>query len=506
MMAATENTFLIQPTETAPLRQSAGLPVIYGLTIFLSAFLLFQVQPVIAKIIVPWFGGSSAVWITCLLFFQLVLLFGYFYAFWVINHLDGATQKIVHLSLLALSVAVLPILPSNAWKPAGPEWPTLHILVLLSATVGLPFFILSTTSPLLQAWYGQARREGRPYRFFALSNAASMLALLSYPVLFEPELSTRHQAVGWSMVFACFAALCAALTLGRKNAAVPVELTAVTGEKPSRLDQFLWVALSATASILLLALTNHLTQNVAAIPFMWILPLALYLLSLILCFEGRGWYRRGLFLRLLAIALAAIAYGIPGSFSGGPLTVVIPIFGGGLFICCMVCHGELASLKPAPEYLTTFYLMTSLGGALGGVFVCLIAPHLFPGFFELQVGLGCCAALVTFLLLRDSESTFYWKGESRLARLSLVFFFGFYVAGLGVEVLNTIGEVDVIVRNFYGSLTVVKLDPLNPSRTTLKLGNGIIEHGRQFVDPGQRRIPTTYYGPKSGLGLALEIV
>lgn len=505
MMGAGRNLQYI-PGDKTPLHlpnPESALPVLYGLTIFVGAFLLFQVQPIIAKIIVPWFGGSAAIWTTCLLFFQLVLLLGYAYAYWVINRLRPKTQIVLHLCLLALGVMALPIFPSDTLKPSGPQWPTLHILLLLTATVGLPYFLLSTTSPMLQAWYGQIRKTGKPYRLFAVSNAASMLALLTYPVFVEPYLSTRHQAMGWSLAFAAFVALCAALTARNMNTEASQEGRG-HDPRPSRVDQFFWLAFSATSSTLFLAVTNHLSQNVAAVPFLWILPLSLYLLSFILCFEGRGWYKRGLFLRLLAVALAAMAYALPGQYSGGPLFVVIPLYLVGLFICCMVCHGELAELKPSADFLTSFYLLVSLGGAIGGVFVCLIAPQVFPGFFELPIGLGCCAILVTVALRRDPSTTFY-KGNSRTAWLVLVFFIGFYLSGLGVEILNSVSDVDLMVRNFYGCLTIVNEHTSTPPSATRKLGNGTIEHGRQFLAPDRRRQPTTYYGPDSGVGLAIKV-
>jgi SAM-dependent methyltransferase len=501
-------------TEPAPGVQAPGLlpagdtegratGLLYGLTVFVGAFLLFQVQPLIAKMIVPWFGGSSAVWATCLLFFQVVLLLGYIYADLLTRRAPPAFQTRIHLVLLALAVLMLPIIPSVSWKPSGPEWPTLHILLLLGATVGLPYFLLSTTSPLLQAWYGQARRGGRPYRLYALSNAGSMLALLSYPVLVEPSFSTRHQAIGWSVAFIVFAALCGTLTFRAKSGAA-WRAPAESQPTPSRADRVLWVALTACASTLLLAITNHLTQNVAAIPFLWVLPLSLYLLSFILCFEGRRWYRRGLFLRLLAVALGGMAYALSAKFTGTPLGVHIPLFCGGLFICCMVCHGELARLKPSTEYLTSFYVMAALGGALGGVFVCLIAPHVFRGYMELPIGLVSCALLVLVVLRRDPAGTVHsprWRPSWLMATLLTVLL----VVFLTTEIRKKISDAALMVRNFYGCLKIINEDVSDPVDATRELVNGTIDHGEQFMAPSKRRLPTTYYGPKSGVGLAIKV-
>lgn len=488
---------------TAADTEGGASALLYGLTIFVGAFLLFQVQPLIAKIIVPWFGGSSAVWATCLLFFQVVLLLGYIYADLLARRAPPAFQTRIHLVALALAVLVLPIIPGNSWKPSGPERPTLHILLLLGATVGLPYFLLSTTSPLLQAWYGQARRGRKPYRLYALSNAGSMLALLSYPVLVEPTFSTRHQAMGWSVAFIAFAALCGTLTLRTKAGAAQREPVA-SQPRPSGADRILWVALTACASTLLLAITNHLTQNVAAIPFLWVLPLSLYLLSFILCFEGRRWYRRGLFLRLLGMALGGMAYALSAKFTGTPLGVHIPLFCGGLFICCMVCHGELARLKPSTVYLTSFYVMASLGGALGGVFVCLIAPHVFRWYMELPIGMVSCALLVLVVLRRDPTGTVYsprWRPSWLLAAMLTVLLIVF----LATEIRKKNSDAALMVRNFYGCLKIINEAVADPEDATRELVNGTIDHGEEFMAPSKRRLPTTYYGPKSGVGLALKV-
>ena len=287
--------------------------LLYSLTIFLSAFLLFQVQPIIAKMILPWFGGSSAVWSTCMLFFQVVLLLGYLYAHWLHEKLAPRKQAMAHIAALVVSFAALPMLPNPGWKSAGVAHPSLTILALLAVTVGLPYFLLSSTSPLLQAWYARTHREGVPYRLFALSNFASMLALLSYPFLVEPNLPARMQGWVWSAAYVCFAVVCGA-TAWRSSAHAAAPQAAAcadapaTDVSPTGTLRLLWLGLAASPSVLLLAVTNHLTQDVAAIPFLWILPLAVYLLSFIVCFESPRFYRRAVFFPLMAVALAFMAY------------------------------------------------------------------------------------------------------------------------------------------------------------------------------------------------------
>ena len=390
---------------------------VYALTILVSAFLLFQVQPVIAKIILPWFGGSAAVWTTCLLFFQVVLLLGYLYAHWLFRCFKPRAQAAIHIALLLVSLAALPIIPGAGWKPSGGEDPTLRILLLLSASVGLPYFLLSTTGPLVQGWYAVRFKGAMPYRLYALSNAGSMFGLLSYPVLFEPVFTTQQQGFGWSAGYAAFVLLCGATAFVMRGAVAEAAAEFKDVPHPSRRLYFFWIGLPACASALLLASTNHLSQNVAAIPFLWVLPLSLYLLSFILCFERAAWYRRNPFLQLLAVALGGMAYGLSDGFENASIKVLIPLFGVGLFVCCMVCHGELARLKPHPRYLTSYYVMISVGGALGGVFVGLVAPNLFRGYFELQICLAACALLVLAVLRRDPESPFHgaWRRPAPLA-------------------------------------------------------------------------------------------
>src|SRR6516225_203982 len=519
---------------------------LYALAIFVSAFLLFQVQPVIARLILPWFGGSASVWITCLLFFQVVLLLGYSYGHWLIDYVRPTWQRRIHVALLAASILALPIIPRDAWKPTGWEDPTLRILGLLAATLGLPFLLLSSTSPILQAWYARSRKAVEPYRLFAFSNAGSMLGLLSYPVVVEPFVSVRRQAMGWSLAYVALVVLLAFLPrsevrdsgLGVRgsgkdtnpespnpNPASPFPLSPVSPALPEQQpnpesrtpNPVLWMALAACTSTLLLAITNHMTQNVAAVPLLWIVPLSLYLLSFILCFGSKPVYRRNVFLRLLAVALAGMACWLSPQFLNARLTILIPAFSAGLFVCCMVCHGELAHLKPHPSRLTSFYLMISLGGALGGVFVGLVAPRLFRGTFELQVGTVSCAILTLVVLHRDPSSVFYrarWQ-PSWLLVLALVVAL---VANLFFGIHEQMAEARVIVRNFYGTLRVIDLTPpkiiliqgeavrsLEPEPGERKLMHGTIDHGLQFLGSlERRRQPTSYYATSSGVGLALR--
>ncbi|MGA2737912.1 MAG: fused MFS/spermidine synthase [Bryobacteraceae bacterium] len=476
--------------------------LLYALTILVSAFLLFQVQPVIARIILPWFGGSAAVWTTCLLFFQAVLLLGYLYSHWLYRKLRPRAQMLAHIALLAASLAVLPIWPSVAWKPNGGDDPTGRILLLLAVTVGLPYFLLATTGPLLQAWYARRYRGALPYRLYALSNAGSMFALISYPVLFEPRLGARHQALSWSWAYGVFILLCAATAwLGRGTAAGPAEPAADDGDSARR--TFFWIALPACASILLLAITNHLTQNVAAIPFLWILPLSLYLLSFILCFESAGWYPRKLLLGIFAVAVGGMTYALSAEFQNNPIKVMIPFFAVGLFICCMVCHGELARLKPHPSRLTFFYVTIALGGALGGVFVALIAPRVFSGFYELPLGLAACGFVVLAVLRDDPESVLGgpWRRPIPLAAALLAL----AVAGYAGFVIHERGSgARLMARNFYGGLKVTDDTAYDSDEPVRRLMHGTITHGDQYLNPKFQGRPTTYYGPNSGVGRAIR--
>ena len=469
-------------------------------TIFLSAFLLFQIQPMIAKMILPWFGGTSAVWITAMLFFQTALLAGYLYAHWSIRTLSSRGQAVLHGVLLFASLAALPVAPAASWKPAGSEEPISRILGILSVSIGLPYFLLSSTSPLIQAWQARSHQGALPYRLFALSNLASLFGLLAYPFLIEPHATLRQQSWGWSAAYGMFVLLMAAVALRTGRGAAPSACIApaaagpdATCGPPRLREQVLWLLLAAGASTMLLAVTNHLTQNVASIPFLWVLPLGLYLLSFIITFDHERLYHRPTFIWLMVVALLLMAYGLTAWNSRTSLRLVIPAFSAGLFVVCMFCHGELVKRKPAPRHLTSFYLMLSLGGAVGGVLVGLLAPLFLRGYYELPLALMAVTALLLALL--DYRA---WGMQVVAGWTAAVCVF--VLGGSYLELYEKSSRMTV--RNFYGGLRVHEYakDTDDEARA---LVHGMVNHGMQFTEPERRREHITYYGPGSGISLAI---
>ena len=472
---------------------------IFAATIFLSAFLLFQIQPIVAKMILPWFGGSSSVWSSCMVFFQAELLLGYAYVHWLHEKLPAQRQALVHGGLLLLSLLTLPVAADPAWKGVALAHPGWSVLAVLATTVGAPYLLLSTTGPLMQAWYARSfsasLTSARTYRLYALSNLASMLALLSYPVLVEPFLAVGTQARLWSAGYGAFVVACLATAvfawrrMARPAADDPVELAAAP--HPGWRECLLWVGLSATASILLLAMTRHLTQDVAPAPFLWVLPLSIYLLSFILCFDAPRYYVRPVFLAALPLAFLALDRVLD---SGADVLVLVGLLSASLFIFCMVCHGELVRRKPPLRHLTLFYLMLSVGGALGGMLVGLVAPAVFTAYFELPLGLFLCAALVVTVLWRELRPV--WRGVLLLALLG----YGWRLADISLDYVQGYRRV---VRNFYSQLRVEdSTDPaLGPLRSMI---HGRIKHGEQFLDAPHRNQPTAYYCEKSGIGRAIR--
>ncbi len=461
----------------------------YAATIFLSAFLLFLVQPIIAKQILPWFGGSSAVWTTALVFFQSTLLAGYAYADWT-SRLGARRQTMLHIGLLVVSLATLPILASTDWKPHGDEAPVVRILLLLTATIGLPYFLLSTTTPLLQSWYWRRFRAAVPYRLFALSNFASLLALLGFPVLLEPWFGLNELGWAWSIAYGAFALLCAATAWGalRDERAVGFaqapQTTPGAAPTPDIATQLTWLALAAIASIMLLAVTNHVTQNIASVPFLWVLPLSIYLASFILTFDHPRWYRRGLFIAVLSVLTPTMAWLIPSL----DLVTAASVFFGGLFVACVFCHGELALMKPDPRWLTRFYLMLSLGGAIGAVLIGIVAPLVLPGYFEVNVALVLLALTLSLRL----------RGGWRLLGFVVFCVTAFFSVRGGQDYAR---DVRVMERDFYGVVRTRDRAEPAPYRSMF---HGAIVHGGQLLGDELRNRPSDYFGPSSGYGRLFE--
>jgi SAM-dependent methyltransferase len=474
----------------------------YTLTIFLSAFLLFQVQPLIAKHILPWYGGGPGVWTTCMLFFQVFLLLGYAYAHGVNVRLGARSQAVLHCAVLLLSLAFVSIAPGPEWRPSNGESPVIQILFLLSAHVGVPFAILASTSPLLTRWFSRTWPDRPPYRLYALSNAGSLLALLSYPFIFEPALRLGTQERIWSIGYAVFAALCAGASVRYFRTAPspePSEIVHAADDSIDRHDAALWLALAATGSVLLLATTNQICQDLTVVPLLWTMPLAIYLLSFIICFDHERWYRRVVFLPLLAISAVGVAWMMHGDQVGW---IQISIFAVALFAGTMVCHGELVRTKPAPSRLTSFYLVVAAGGALGGVFVGVVAPRLFPGYWEYPIGLLATAILAMICVRRSGFGIAAGVGPIRSA------WAGALLVSCGVTVAFVWHEVDVLTgvlessRTFFGVNRVVSED--RSGRLMRVMWHGRIAHGAQFTEGSRRSEPTTYFGPESGVGIALE--
>ena len=465
----------------------------FAATIFLSSFLLFLVQPLVARLILPWFGGGASVWTTCMLFFQALLLAGYAYAHFLIKIVPGGKkQAFLHTALLVAAVATLPISPADSWKPLGGEEPVSRILLLLGAAVGLPYFLLASTSPLIQAWYARARPQANPYRLFAVSNLASLGALAAYPFLVEPNFAAHEQVTLWSWMFAGFAVLCFFSAWISPSSSVS-DVKSEQGDKTKN-PYLLWLALSATGSVLLLAVTNHLTQNVAAVPLLWLAPLTLYLLSFILTFEGGGWYQPRYLWAFVLACLGAMAWLLADSRFQFDLPLQLGIYLAGLFAGCMFCHGELYRTRPAPSRLTAFYLAVSAGGALGGLLVAVVAPLVFSAYYELGISLVAVAVLAA---LR-------FAAVGRVAQIaSLAALLG--VTGCAVyEGFSYREDVRLSSRSFYGVLRVKEYGYPGEDAHLRRLVHGAIMHGEQYQTGKWRAFITTYYQETSGIGAAIR--
>jgi hypothetical protein len=473
----------------------------YGAATALGAFLLFQVEPLLAQALLPRFGGASSVWAACVVVFQVLLLAGYAYAH-LLDRWSTRRQAVIHTAVLLVSLVFLPITAMHESARAEAGEPVFRIVKLVLRNVGLPYLILAATGPLLQSWFARETRAA-PYRFYALSNAASLLGLLTYPFLMQPLLDLPGQDRLWSVSYALFVLLLLTVSgaafRNHRGPSQPRE-QGVTVDARSRADRALWIALPAAASMLLLGITNEMTSEMAAVPFLWVLPLAVYLVTFILAFEKPGWYSRRVLGPLFGLCLLAWTPRLLlFPFEGLPNLLLCLVT---LFLAAWICHGELVRLRPAPERLTGFYLSIATGGALGGILVGLVAPLVFTGYWEVPLGLFAVLLLFLVSLHRDPASP--WQG-GKPARVWTWLVIGTGVAGPVVFAgpLLAMWNYDHQERNFYGVLQIG--DQRSASGEPMRvLLNGSTVHGTQFLSPLARRFPTTYYGAGSGIALALE--
>ena len=478
----------------------------FASSILIGAFLVFQVQPVISKIILPWFGGTPAVWTTCMLFFQVLLFCGYLYAHLSVKYLNPTLQGVVHALLVIAAVSLLPIMPADSWKPADSAYPTARILALLLVNVGLPYFLLSSTAPLIQSWFGQTFKGKSPYRLYALSNAGSLAALLSYPIFFEPSMGVQSQSGLWTIGFCVFALFCGLTALFLRSQQLVEEKSPqeVSSTKAPTANEYLaWLLLPAFASVMLLATTNQICQDVAVIPFLWIAPLSLYLVTFIICFDSPKWFSA----RWYSVGAIASVLFIAGTklfdFTNLNIIVEVGMYLSAMFCICMLCHGEMVRRKPSPKYLTSFFLMTSAGGAFGGILVAIACPIAFNSFFEMNIGIVLGYVLAVAMLLAATWKT--WFSANRMLKpVGIVLSFIGLLLVARSQFNNSKPGVYVSERNFYGVLSVSEFGKTGQEDHARLLNYGRISHGYQFMSDEKRTMPTSYFTPESGVGITLS--
>jgi hypothetical protein len=521
----------------------------YAAAIFVSAFLLFQIQPLVSKRLLPWFGGSAAVWTTCLLFFQSFLFAGYAYAHLSNTWLRPRYQVVLHMLLVALALVLLPAFPGDQWEPTGGESPIPLILLILMLSVGLPYFVLSATGPLLQAWFARSFADRMPYRLYALSNLGSLLALLSYPLVFEPVVNIRDQSRLWSVGFAVYAALIAmiawqttrASAAGRGQGALSEDTSAAVAAAPPAWHYGWWLILSAFSSLVLIATTNNISTDIAVMPLLWVVPLALYLITFIIAFDRPNWYRRlplAIFTFIAIYAAAAThkfglfrfmwydfgSLGIAWGFMGDP-TAPPPTFTfipahflvanfAALFGICLLCHGELVRSRPAPRFLTAFYLMIAAGGAVGGMFATVVAPLLFKTYFEWDASLFIAALASLAIIFTPCIRWVVEKYGEEATKPRFIFSAGALVLLVVVTILAVIDLTEFLgsnqkfvrwsTRNFFGRLAIQERDRDDSRWHRFVLSHGTTTHGSQFVNEPRRSKPTTYYSEISAIRRTID--
>jgi hypothetical protein len=525
--------------------RALGAPLVIPLfftTLLCSSGMLFLVEPMFAKLLLPLLGGTPAVWNTCMVCFQALLLAAYAYAHWSIRALGLRRQAMLQLLVLMLASFALPVALPHGWQPPAGRNPILWLLAILTVGVGFPFFAVATTAPVLQRWFSSTghRSAGDPYFLYAASNLGSLAALIAYPTLFEPFMRLTDQTRFWSCGYGILIALSAACALFARRTEDDADSRSQSEPIPVR-RRLRWIMLAMIPSSLLLGTTTFITTDIAAVPMLWIVPLILYLLSFILVFASRPLIPHKLMLRLQPVLALSVAFFMLGRV-GQPVWMVLALHLACLFVASMACHGQLAADRPSVARLTDFYLMMSLGGVLGGLFNALIAPLIFRTAVEYPIALvAACAicprptgasprksrrTLMLDILLPAAIALLAWtmprvltaaasdsisvrmlalglpvmgtalaiaRPKRFIPALAILFLF----AGAGVEK----GRVMLVRRSFFGIHRVVR-NPVGPFND---IYHGTTVHGRQFVDPitgkpGEPTVALTYYTRTGPIG------
>lgn len=504
-------------------------------TTFLGAFLLFQVQPLIGEVVLPWFGGSSSVWTTSLLFFQAMLVAGYAFVYLTTRFLPPIARSALYVLSAAACVAALPILPDASRKPTPETDPATGVLWLLLISVGAPYFLLATTGPATQEWYARAYRNRSPYRLYSLSNLGSLLGLLTYPFVVQPAFDLTMQSKLWSIGFgfyAVFVAFCAWIVksygdlplVETESASKPVRAkgrSAKSIEAPPSAtrgrfrETAFWLGLSAGGSALMLVTMNHLCQDMSAFPLVRIAPLVVYLITFIICFDRPAWYHRRT-LATLALILVPLAcwptlYD-PAAVFVQPRFLQIAVVNLALvFVGCMLFHGELAARKPVPQRLTFYYLMIAVGGAIGGLFVGFVAPLIYDRYWEWILSSPAMFLFAAIVLVDCWYKAGFLRSRLTKALVVTALLYGLFVIARNHTYRVDLRTVPVAsARNFYG---VVQVDhaykPGSEELLAAIMYSGSTQHGQQvFTDPfkpaDMSHSATAYYTPASGIGRLLR--
>lgn len=459
-----------------------------------------------------------------MLFFQTMLLAGYAYAAILVKVNRPLQQAVVHFSILVISLFFLPIDPSDVWKPIDGDYPTARILFMLMVCIGLPYFLLAATSTLIQTWIASVRPGKSPYRLYTLSNIGSLGALLSYPLCVEPTLNTQQQGWVWSAGFVLLVVgLCALVFqlwyLNSSGEIIDQECTTQPPGKehfhePSWQDRVTWFLLPALGSAMLLSVTNYLCQDVAVIPFLWVAPLSIYLISFIICFDGDSWYRPRWFSFGTVVSIIGVIFLSTMEFiqryNGNKLAhsaqqdirLVVGIYLSMFFFICMLCHGETVKRKPSLHRLSEFYLTMAGGGALGAIVVTIICPILFSTYLEFNIGIGLSLLLAFGIFIQNA----YGPLPASYSRRMQLFLFGLTLSVLiiafGQWWVSDQSNAHPQVRNFYGTLSVREFSADEPEHHGVALFHGTTMHGFQFKSPTQHNQPTAYFTEDSGVGMA----